>query len=79
VAQVALSGVQVEDDFQSELQDTQQGASRGMHPLSGPAIIVASVGKYAQADFDAADGFQDISQTLRDIRCHQRDREGMDP
>jgi hypothetical protein len=30
-----------------------------MHPLLGPAITVASVGKYAQADFNAADGFQD--------------------
>jgi hypothetical protein len=35
-----------------------------IHFRVGPAITVASVGKYAQADFDAADGFQDTSQTV---------------
>lgn len=45
-------------DTQSELQDAQQVASC-MYRLSGPAITVVSVGKFAQADFDAADSFQD--------------------
>jgi len=30
-----------------------------MHPMSGPAITVASVGQGAQADLDAADGFRE--------------------
>ncbi|KIK32142.1 hypothetical protein CY34DRAFT_19261 [Suillus luteus UH-Slu-Lm8-n1] len=57
-AQAAMPGVEVEADPQSALRDAQQAASC-MHPLKGPAITVTSVGKDAQADLDAADGFQD--------------------
>ncbi|KIK38627.1 hypothetical protein CY34DRAFT_14919 [Suillus luteus UH-Slu-Lm8-n1] len=52
------AGAEVEADTQSALRDAQQAAKR-MHPLSGPAITAASVGQDAQADLDAADGFQD--------------------
>jgi hypothetical protein len=56
-AQVASSGVEVDADIPSELRDAQQAARR-MHPLSGPAITVVSVGQDARAGLDAADGFQ---------------------
>jgi hypothetical protein len=56
-AQIAPSGVEVEVDIPSELRDAQQAARR-MHPLSGPAITVASVGQDAQVDLDTADNFQ---------------------
>jgi hypothetical protein len=56
--QTAPSGAEVEADTQSTLRDAQRAAKR-MHPLSGPAITAASVGQNAQADLDAADGFQD--------------------
>jgi hypothetical protein len=52
------AGAEVEADTQLALQDAQQAAKR-MHPLSGPAITVVSVGQDAQADLDTADGFQD--------------------
>ncbi|KIK32150.1 hypothetical protein CY34DRAFT_19251, partial [Suillus luteus UH-Slu-Lm8-n1] len=64
-AQAAMPGAEVEADPQSALRDAQpalqdaQPAASRMHPLSGPAITVTSVGKDAQADLDAADGFQD--------------------
>ncbi|KAG1836207.1 hypothetical protein DFJ58DRAFT_917728, partial [Suillus subalutaceus] len=52
--QAAPSSVEVEADTQSAFQDAQC-----MQPLSGPAITVTSVGQDAQADLDAAEGFQD--------------------
>jgi hypothetical protein len=57
-AQAAPSGVEVKSDTQLALRDAQQ-AARHMHPLSGPAMTVASTGQDAQADLDAADGLQD--------------------
>ncbi|KAG1785209.1 uncharacterized protein HD556DRAFT_1450960 [Suillus plorans] len=57
-AQAAPPVVEVEADTQLALWDAQQ-AARCMHPLSGPAITVASVGQDTQADLDAADGYQD--------------------
>ncbi|KAG1852102.1 hypothetical protein DFJ58DRAFT_841965 [Suillus subalutaceus] len=56
--QAASSGVELEADIQSALWDAQEAARR-MYPLPGPAITVASVDQDAQADLDAADGFQD--------------------
>jgi hypothetical protein len=60
VAQVhaAPSDAEVEADLQSVIRDTQQAAKR-IHPLSGPAITVASAGQDAQAEFNAVDDFQD--------------------
>ncbi|KAG1859617.1 hypothetical protein DFJ58DRAFT_286078 [Suillus subalutaceus] len=58
ILEAAPSDVEWEADTQSALRDAQQAVQR-MHPLSGPAITVASIGQDAQADLDAADGFQD--------------------
>lgn len=52
------SSDRTEGGTQSALWDAQQATKR-MHPLSGPAIAVASVGQDTQADLDAADGFRD--------------------
>ncbi|KAG1842979.1 hypothetical protein DFJ58DRAFT_747986 [Suillus subalutaceus] len=44
------------------------------HPLLGLAINVVSDGQDAQADLDAADSFQDISQNPQEIRrCYWED------
>ncbi|KAG2335671.1 hypothetical protein BDR05DRAFT_1006571 [Suillus weaverae] len=56
--QAAPSGVEEEAITQSALQDAQEAAKR-IHPLSGPAITVASVAQDAPADLDAAYNFQD--------------------
>ncbi|KAG2344492.1 hypothetical protein BDR05DRAFT_189862, partial [Suillus weaverae] len=56
--QAAPSGVEEEANTQSALQDAQEAAKR-IHPLSGPAITVASYAQDAPADLDAAYTFQD--------------------
>jgi hypothetical protein len=56
--QTAPSGAKEEADTQLALRGAQQAAKR-MHPLSEPAITVASAGQDAQADLNAADDFQD--------------------
>ncbi|KAG1837691.1 hypothetical protein DFJ58DRAFT_846337 [Suillus subalutaceus] len=56
--QAMLSGVEVEADTQLALQGAQEAAKR-IHPLSGPAKRVVSVGQGAQADLHTAQGFQD--------------------
>ncbi|KAG2112048.1 uncharacterized protein F5147DRAFT_771606 [Suillus discolor] len=52
------SSDRTEGGTQLALWDAQQ-ATKCMHPLSGPAIAVTSVGQDTQVDLDAADGFQD--------------------
>ncbi|KAG1883755.1 hypothetical protein F4604DRAFT_1920260 [Suillus subluteus] len=50
------------------------------HPLSGLAITVVPEVQDAQADLDAADSFQDTSQTPQEIRrCYWEDHGCMDP
>ncbi|KAG2338716.1 hypothetical protein BDR05DRAFT_1041822 [Suillus weaverae] len=56
--QAAPSGVEEEANTQSALQDAQE-AAKLIHPLSGPAITVASYAQDAPADLDAAYTFQD--------------------
>jgi hypothetical protein len=57
--------VKVEADTQSALRGAQHAAVR-MHPLSGPAINMVSVGQDAQADLTTADDFQNTY--LRPLR-----------
>jgi len=52
------SNMGVETETQPALRGAQEAAEH-IHPLSEPAITVASVGQGARADLDAADGFQD--------------------
>ncbi|KAG2127907.1 uncharacterized protein EDB93DRAFT_1269722 [Suillus bovinus] len=58
IIEVASSGIEVEDDTQSALQDAQQAAGH-IHSLSGCVITVMSAAQDTQADLTAADGFQD--------------------
>ncbi|KAG2365253.1 hypothetical protein BDR07DRAFT_684754 [Suillus spraguei] len=55
--QAVLSGVEIEVDTQSALQDAQEPAKR-MHPRPGPAITVVAVDRDAQTDLHNAVKFQ---------------------
>ncbi|KAG2354225.1 hypothetical protein BDR07DRAFT_1382408 [Suillus spraguei] len=55
--QAVLSGVEIEFDTQSALQDAQEPAKR-MHPRPGPAITVVAVDRDAQTDLHNAVKFQ---------------------